>query len=139
MKPKQQGVGMSWWRLTGMIAVSTAVMFLLMYQFVYSWDHAIFSISRLLASVIMACVMSIIMLAFMSHMYKATGLKTALLSGAAVPGTAPLDANRAQALIGDVGFLRAMFPHPSNAVNKVSKATIRDPACTKSPWLMIWT
>ena len=41
---------MSWGRFAAMIATSTVVMFLLMYQLVYSLDHALFSLNRLMAS-----------------------------------------------------------------------------------------
>lgn len=131
MEHQQSGHGMSWWRFGGMIALSTAVMFLLMYQLVYTWDHAMFSLNRLLASLIMACVMSIIMLGFMWSMYRGPGLKLALLAGAAVIGAGLLYANRTQALIDDTSFMRSMIPHHSIAVNNASRATIRDPRVRK--------
>ena len=41
---------MGWGRFAGMIATSTIVMFVLMYQLVYSADHIMFSPNRLIAS-----------------------------------------------------------------------------------------
>lgn len=118
---------MGWGRFAGMIVVSTVVMFFLMYQLVYSLDHATFSLNRLMASLIMACAMTIIMLGFMWPMYRGTGFKVAVLVVAAVLGGAMLYVNRSQALIGDVSFMRAMIPHHSIAVNNASNAAITDP------------
>ncbi len=53
---------MGWGRFVGMIALSTVLMFVLMYQLVFSPDHLFFSLNRLIASLVMACVMTIIML-----------------------------------------------------------------------------
>lgn len=122
---------MGWARFAGMILLSAAIMFFLMYQLVYDWDHTTFSLNRLLASLIMACVMSIIMLAFMWSMYRGTGLKIAILAGAAVLGAGLLYANRSQSLIGDVSFMRAMIPHHSIAVNNASRAALSDPRVRK--------
>lgn len=122
---------MGWGRFAGMILLSTVAMFFLMYQLVYDADHATFSVNRLLASLIMACVMSIIMLGFMWSMYRGTGLKLAVLLGAAILGAGLLYVNRSQTLIDDKSFMRAMIPHHSIAVNNASKATISDPRVRK--------
>jgi len=45
---------MSWGRFAAMIGTSTFIMFFLMYQLVYTFDHATFSLNRLLASLVMA-------------------------------------------------------------------------------------
>ena len=55
---------MGWGRFAAMIATSTFIMFFLMYQLIYSTDHAMFSINRLLAALIMGWVMASLMLAF---------------------------------------------------------------------------
>lgn len=121
------GMHMGWGRFAAMIAVSTAVMFFLMYQLVYEFDHAMFSVNRLVASLVMGCVMSIIMLAFMWSMYKGTGTKIAILVVSAIIGAGLLYINRAQAVVQDVTFMRAMIPHHSIAVNNARKAAISDP------------
>ena len=118
---------MGWGRFAGMIALSTLAMFFLMYQLVYSLDHAMFSLNRLMASLIMACTMTIIMLGFMWPMYRGNALKIGLLVIAAAAGAVLLYLNRTQALIGDVSFMRSMIPHHSIAVNNASNATITDP------------
>lgn len=118
---------MGWGRFAVMIVTSTIVMFFLMYQLVYSPDHATFSLNRMLASLIMACVMTIIMLTFMWSIYSGSGLKIAILAIASVAGVSLLTINREQALVGDVAFMRAMIPHHSIAVNNARKAGITDP------------
>jgi len=75
MNNDNEMAGMSWMRFAAMIAISTLVMFFLMYQLVYSLDHALFSLNRLTASLLMGCVMTLIMLSFMWSMYKGTGTK----------------------------------------------------------------
>ena len=127
MERRGEAAMMSWGRLAGMIAVSTAIMFVLMYQLVYEPDHLYFSLSRFLASLVMACVMTVVMLAFMWPMYKGMATKVAILSIALVGGVALLAVNRAQSLVGDVEFMKAMIPHHSIAINNARKASISDP------------
>ena len=118
---------MNWWKFAAMIGTSTIVMFFLMYQLVFSVDHALFSLNRLLASLIMGCVMSIIMLGFMWSMYPGTGIKVAIVAIAAGCGLLLLYLNRTQSLVGDSTFMSAMIPHHSIAINNARKAEISDP------------
>lgn len=122
---------MGWGRFFAMIAVSTLVMFPLMYQLVYSADHATFSLTWLVSSVVMGCVMAVIMLAFMWKMYEGQKAKLAVLIGAIVLGVVTLAINRQQMLIGDVDFMKSMIPHHSIAINNALKANIRDPRVRK--------
>lgn len=124
---EQQDGHMGWSRFGAMIATSTAIMFILMYQLVYDWDHVQFSLTRLIASLVMACVMTAVMLAFMWRMYRPQATKIAVLAAAIVGGCALLAVNRSQALVGDVAFMKAMIPHHSIAINNARKADIRDP------------
>ena len=118
---------MSWGRFAAMIVTSTVVMFFLMYQLVYSLDHALFSLNRLMASLIMGCVMAVIMLGFMWSMYEGRRTKVAIVVAAAILGALMLYMNRAQTLVDDTTFMRAMIPHHSIAINNASKARISDP------------
>jgi hypothetical protein len=99
----------------------------LMYQLIYSLDHALFSVNRLIASLAMGCVMTIVMLSFMWSMYKGTGIKITILVVAALVGVTLLSVNRRQVLIGDINFMKSMIPHHSIAVNNARKASISDP------------
>ena len=109
-----------------MIAASTVIMFFLMYQLVYSWDHAMFSVNRLIASLAMGCVMSAVMLSFMWSMYEGRGTKLAVLVIAIAGALLLLFVNRSQAVVRDTTFMRAMIPHHSIAINNARKATIKD-------------
>lgn len=124
---QHQMMKMRWGRFAAMIATSTVIMFFLMYQLVYRIDHAMFSVNRLVASLVMGCVMTVVMLGFMWSMYEGTGRKVAVLVPAALLGMILLYVNRSQSLIGDVTFMKAMIPHHSIAINNARKAGIRDP------------
>ena len=118
---------MSWGRFAAMIATSTFIMFFLMYQLVYSSEHLMFSVNRLVASIIMGAVMTLVMLGFMWSMYRGMTIKVGVLVGALVLGVALLLVNRGQVLIGDVTFMKSMIPHHSIAINNARKARISDP------------
>ena len=122
---------MSWRKFAAMIAVSVVIMFFLMYQLVYSVDHALFSVNRLLASLVMGCVMTLVMLGFMWPMYKGQATKRAILALAAVGMAAGLILNRSQTLVTDVSFMKSMVPHHSIAINNARKAAISDPRVRK--------
>jgi hypothetical protein len=117
----------SWLKFAAMIATSAVVMFFLMYQLVYSFDHALFSMNRFIATLVMACVMTVVMLGFMWSMYNGKAVKIAVLGIAAVAGLGLLFVNRGQTLIDDVRFMQSMIPHHSIAINNARKASISDP------------
>ena len=118
---------MSWGNFAAMIGTSVVVMFFLMYQLVYSSDHVFFSINRAVASLVMGCVMTIVMLGFMWPMYGGRRTKVAVLIVAGALGLALFSMNRAQTLISDASFMKAMIPHHSIAINNARKASIGDP------------
>lgn len=130
-QPDQTMMTMSWGKFAAMIAVSTALMFPLMYQLIYSMDHATFSTNRLVSALVMGSLMAFLMLAFMWSMFKPHTVKLAVLVGSAVLFAALLTINRSQALIGDVGFMKSMIPHHSIAINNARKAEITDPRVRK--------
>jgi Cu/Ag efflux pump CusA len=72
---QHEQMGMGWGRFAAMIGTSVVIMFFLMYQLIYTVDHATFSVNRLIASLVMGCVMTIVMLGFMWSMYKGKGVK----------------------------------------------------------------
>lgn len=127
MEQHEDNKGMGWGRFAAMIATSTVIMFFLMYQLVYALDHATFSLNRLVASLVMACVMTFVMLAFMWSMYQGKAAKVGVLIGATVLAIGLLFTNRSQALISDVSFMQSMIPHHSIAINNSRRASISDP------------
>lgn len=120
-------MSVSWKKFALMVATSVAAMFFLMYQLVFSLDHATFSLNRLVSSLVMGSVMTLIMLGFMWPMLKGTTAKAATLVAAIAIGAAILLVNRSQTLIGDEQFMRSMIPHHSIAINNARKSDIRDP------------
>jgi hypothetical protein len=131
MQNQNDTLSMSWGRFFAMIATSTFIMFFLMYQLIYSLDHAMFSINRFLASLVMGCVMILVMLSFMWSMYKGNVTKIAILTVAALAFVSLLLLNRSQAVVTDVSFMKSMIPHHSIAINNARKAAIRDPRVRK--------
>ena len=129
--PRHDMAQMSWASFAAMIGTSTLIMFFLMYQLVYTTEHATFSLNRLLASLIMAAVMTLVMLGYMWSMYKGNGIKIAVCAAAVVLFAALLYVNREQRLVGDTAFMKAMIPHHSIAINNATKADIRDPRVRK--------
>lgn len=128
---EHEDMSMPWWRFAAMIATSTFVMFFLMYQLVYEFDHATFSINRLVASLVMGSVMTLVMLGFMWRMYKGMATKVAVLGLALVAAIGLLVVNRSQALVGDTAFMKSMIPHHSIAINNARRAEISDPRVRK--------
>jgi hypothetical protein len=118
---------MSWSRFAAMIATSTLLMFALMYHLVYSIDHVLFSVTRLIAALVMACLMAVVMLGFMWSMYKGSMTKILVVATAALLGIVLLAVNRAQTVVDDSRFMKAMIPHHSIAINNARRADIRDP------------
>ena len=127
MDRREHGMTMGWGRFAAMIATSTIIMFFLMYQLVYSVEHAMFSVNRMLSALIMGGVMTAVMLAFMWNMYQPRTAKIAVLAGALLVAGALLAINRSQALIDDTRFMKSMIPHHSIAINNARKARITDP------------
>ena len=117
---------MSWGRFAAMIGTSTVIMFFLMYQLIYTVDHARFSVNRLIAALVMGAVMAVVMLGFMWSMYAGRGARMAVLVVAVLATGALLVINRQQVLIDDTRFMQSMIPHHSIAINNARKATIRD-------------
>lgn len=122
---------MGWGRFAAMIATSTFIMFFLMYQLIYSLDHAMFSMNRMIASLVMGAVMTVVMLGYMWSMYQGKTTKIAVVAGAVLLGAVLLYVNRSQAVIGDTQFMNSMIPHHSIAINNARKADIRDPRVRK--------
>lgn len=126
-RPQQHAMKMGWGTFAAMIATSTLIMFALMHQLVYSPDHLTFSLNRLVASLVMGCVMTVVMLGFMWSMYDGVATKIAVVAIAALAGLLLLGLNRNQRLIDDVAFMKSMIPHHSIAINNARKARISDP------------
>lgn len=118
---------MSYARFAAMIAVSTVVMFGLMYLNTYALDHVFFSQTRAWMAVVMGAVMAVIMLGFMWSMYGNRAANIGIVAGSIVAFAAALWLVRSQETVGDVSYMKAMIPHHSIAIMTSERAHIRDP------------
>lgn len=114
-----------------MIAVSTVVMFALMYLNTYSTEHLYFSETRLYMAILMGASMAIVMLAFMLHMYQNRAMNLVIFIGAAIIFAASLWLVRSQSTVRDVSWMKAMIPHHSIAILTSERAGISDPRVRK--------
>ena len=122
---------MSYARFVTMIAVSTVVMFGLMYLNTFALDHVFFSQTRSWMAVVMGAVMAIIMLGFMWNMYENRTANIAITAIAIVTFAGSLWLVRSQQTVSDVSYMEAMIPHHSIAVLTSERAHIRDPRVRK--------
>ena len=122
-----QGMHGSYKRFFAMIVVSTLIMWGLMSSLVLEADHVWFSDTRFLMALYMGAMMTIVMLAFMLHMYTDRRKNTMIFTGAAIVFVAALYLARSQRLAGDVAYMKAMIPHHSIAILTSSRAQIKDP------------
>ena len=110
-----------------MIAVSTFIMYWLMYLNVFQINHIFFSQTRLYMALIMGSVMAIVMLLFMWGMYKNKTVNFIILGVSALVFSASLWLVRSQTTVDDVSWMKAMIPHHSIAILTSERAEIEDP------------
>ena len=122
----QQGMN-PYVKFTLMILTSTIVMFIMMYFNTYQLDHVYFSETRAYMALYMGAVMAIIMLAFMSNMYKKTKVNLMVYGISVVMFAVGLWGVRSQATVDQVDWMQAMIPHHSIAILTSSRADIEDP------------
>ena len=114
-----------------MIAVSTVVMFGLMYLNTYQLDHVFFSETRAYMALVMGAAMAVVMLAFMLRMYDDRRVNLAIFAGSAVLFAVALWLVRSQATVDDVAYMKGMIPHHSIAILTSDRAHITDPRVRK--------
>ena len=114
-------------KFTLMIVTSTIVMFIMMYFNTYKLDHVYFSETRAYMALYMGAVMAIIMLAFMSNMYKKTKINLLVYGVSVFLFAIGLWGVRSQATVDQVDWMQAMIPHHSIAILTSERADIEDP------------
>lgn len=114
-------------KFTLMIVTSTVVMFIMMYFNTYQLDHVYFSETRAYMALYMGAVMAIIMLAFMTNMYKKTKVNLMIYGISVVLFALGLWGVRSQATVDQVDWMQAMIPHHSIAILTSERADIEDP------------
>ena len=118
---------MAYSRFFLMIAVSTVLMFGLMYLNTYLISHIFWSETRAYMAIVMGAVMAFVMLAFMLGMYKNHTLNIAIFAGSIIVFAGALWLVRSQVTVQDRAYMRAMIPHHSIAIMTSSRAEITDP------------
>jgi hypothetical protein len=114
-------------RFFAMIAVSTGVMFGLMYLNTYQLDHAYFSETRSYMALVMGAAMTLVMLGFMRRMLGNRAANVAIALGALLVFGVALWLVRSQATVDQVSYMKAMIPHHSIAILTSRRADIEDP------------
>lgn len=118
---------MNYARFGAMIAVSTLVMYGLMYLNTYELGHVWFSQTRMWMALLMGAVMAAVMLGFMWKMYGNSRANIAILVASALVFSLSLWLVRSQTTVDDVAYMEAMIPHHSIAIMTSERAHIRDP------------
>ncbi len=110
-----------------MILTSTVVMYIMMYFNTYRWDHVYFSETRAYMALYMGAMMAVIMLAFMTNMYKKTKVNLMIYGLSLVLFAFGLWGVRSQQTVDQVDWMQAMIPHHSIAILTSTRADIEDP------------
>ena len=114
-------------RFAAMIATSTVLMFGLTYLSTYQLDHVFFSETRAYMALIMGASMAVVMLGYMTGMYKDRRANIGVIGASVVVFAVSLWLVRSQATVDDVSYMRAMIPHHSIAILTSERARIADP------------
>ena len=118
-------------KFTIMILTSTVVMFIMMYFNTYQWDHIYFSETRAYMALYMGAGMAVVMLAFMTNMYKKTKVNLMIYGLSVLMFAVGIWGVRSQATVDQVDWMQAMIPHHSIAILTSSRADIEDPRVQK--------
>lgn len=114
-------------KFTLMILTSTIVMYIMMYFNTYKWEHVYFSETRAYMALYMGAGMAVIMLAFMTKMYKKTKVNLMVYGLSIVLFAVGIWGVRSQTTVNQVDWMQAMIPHHSIAILTSERANIEDP------------
>lgn len=133
MEHQQQGkmsqdMARKHYRMLGInLIVSVIIMYLLMFSMIWSFGDFFNNNNMLYMAVTMAAPMGMLMLAMMPMMYPDKRMNMILYAVFALLLALALWGIRAQALVNDEQFVRAMIPHHSGAITMCNRASIKDP------------
>lgn len=108
------------------VGVHFFIMFALTYLGVFRLDDIFINLNRFYMAVAMVAPMVILMVLFMSHMYKDKKLNVALYVVSGLLFAGAVFGIRTQLLVGDEQFLKSMIPHHSIAVKTCKYADLQD-------------
>lgn len=109
------------------LVVSLIIMYFVMFTMIWSFGDFFNNLNMLYMALIMAMPMGILMLLMMGMMYPNKKLNFLLYGLFALLFILAFWAMRAQSIVGDRQFVRAMIPHHSGAILMCNRASIRDP------------
>lgn len=117
----------SHYRMLGLnLVISLIVMYFVMFTMIWSFGDLVNNLNVLYMALMMATPMGILMLLMMRMMYPNQKLNLLLYALFALLFILAFSGMRAQALVGDRQFVRAMIPHHSGAILMCNRASIRD-------------
>ena len=109
------------------VVCGLVIMYLAMFAMIWTVDDFLQNLNMFYMALMMATPMAILMLLTMRMMYRNKTLNMVLHAAFAMVFVLSFWAIRAESLIGDRQFVRAMIPHHSGAILMCERATIRNP------------
>lgn len=118
----------SHYRMLGLnLIISLIIMYFVMFTMIWSFGDFFNNLNMFYMALMMAMPMGILMLLMMGRMYSNKKLNLLLYGLFALLFILAFWAMRAQTLVGDRQFVRAMIPHHSGAILMCNRASISDP------------
>lgn len=117
---------MSYWRFAAMIGTAVVIMYGVMFIDTYALDHIRWSESRMYMAITMGAVMALVMLAWMSNMYRNRKINMAIVGATVLVLATSVSLDRSQATVDDTNFMNSMIPHHSMAILRSEEAAISD-------------
>lgn len=114
-----------------MLGLSFIIMYSVMFMNAADASHIYININRFYMAVLMVSPMAIIMMAFMSSMYKNKKLNRIIMGVSTLTFFAAFFLLRSQTVVGDKQFIRSMIPHHSSAILVSEESQINDPQLKK--------
>lgn len=108
------------------LVISFIVMYFVMFTMIWSSGDLVNNLNSFYMAVMMAAPMGTLMLLMMRMMYTNQKLNRLLYGLFALLFILAFWAMRAQALVGDRQFVRAMIPHHSGAILMCNRASVQD-------------
>jgi hypothetical protein len=113
-------------RFAAMILTGMVVMYAVMFIPTYEWSHVRWSTSRLFMALTMGGTMGLVMLAWMSNMYRNARANVIVIAASLLLLGVGTYLDRSQVTVGDNAFMRSMIPHHSMAITRSERARLDD-------------
>ncbi|MBR0572521.1 DUF305 domain-containing protein [Microvirga sp. STS03] len=114
-----------------MLSVSFVIMYGVMFLNAAQFDHVYLNLNRLYMALLMVGPMALVMLGFMTSMYKDKKLNAIIVGVSLIVIAGAFVMLRNQTFVDDEHFMRSMIPHHSSAILVSSAADLQDPEVQK--------